>query len=75
MYASERCTHNSYLLKSGLEMSLKENSKVEEKDPKVWNVIKDLVVEDMHRSFYTYFNLSFTKSRNFCFRNDVERLN
>jgi len=74
VYASGRCKHNSCLLESGLEMSLKEDSKVEEKDPKVWNVKKDFGVEDMHRSFYTYFNLFSTKARNF-FPKAVRSLN
>ena len=57
--------HNSCLLKSGLEMPLKEDSKVGEKDPKVWNVKNDFVFEDMYRLFYRYFNSLYTKSRNF----------
>lgn len=57
--------HNSCLLESGLEMPLKEDSKVEEKDPKVWNVKNDFVVKDIFRLFYIYFNLFYTKSRNF----------
>ena len=40
------------LLESGPEMPLRKDSKVEEKGPKVWNLKKRFVVEDIHRSFY-----------------------